>query len=49
MAMKKQYIKPTIQVVKLQQQSIICTSPGSQEALEFPGGGEPIDDEKEVW
>ncbi len=25
---KKDYLKPTMQVVKLQQQSIICSSPG---------------------
>ena len=47
--MKKQYIKPTIQVVNLQHQSILCTSPGDQHTLDLPSGGEPIDDEKEVW
>ena len=47
--MKKQYIKPTIQVVNLQHQSILCTSPGGQDSLDLPSGDDPIDDEKEVW
>ena len=38
--MKKDYIKPSIQVVMLQQQYIICTSPGDldNQNLGMPGG-----------
>jgi len=41
--MKKKYMKPTMMVVKLQQQSIICSSPVSDvngnADLDFGGGG----------
>lgn len=47
--MKKEYIKPTVQVVKLQQQHIICTSPGgyNDRTLDMPGG--QVDDEEDVF
>lgn len=32
---KKLYEKPTMQVVKLQQQSFICTSPGQAEVQNY--------------
>ena len=48
--MKKQYIKPTIQVVRLPHRTkILAGSPGDQHTLDLPSGGDPIDDEKEVW
>ena len=34
---KKDYLRPTMQVVKLQQQSIICSSPGAQVGATMPG------------
>ena len=41
--MKKKYMKPTMMVVTLQQQSIICSSPvsnvDSNADLNFGGGG----------
>ena len=41
--MKKKYMKPTIMVVKLQQQSIICASDvksfNSNADLDYGGGG----------
>ena len=47
--MKKEYIKPAVQVVKLQQQHIICTSPGdyNDRTLGMPGG--QVDNEEEVF
>ena len=48
--MKKQYITPTILVVRLQHRAkILAGSPGDQKSLDLPSGGDPIDDEKEVW
>ncbi|UPS43318.1 hypothetical protein M1D30_06800 [Prevotella sp. E15-22] len=48
--MKKQYITPNIQVVKLQHRTkLLAGSPGDQKSLDLPSGGDPIDDEKEVW
>ena len=36
--MKKEYIKPAVQVVKLQHQGIICTSPGDSSVTSVGGG-----------
>ena len=46
--MKKQYMKPTMRVVKIQQRShILVGSPGSQTSMQMSGG--TIDDEEDVW
>lgn len=47
--MKKQYEKPAMRVVKIQQQSIICASPGGYDgkSVAMPGG--TVDDEEDVW
>ena len=45
--MKKEYLKPTMRVVKLQHQHIICTSPGGyngQSLGTYRGSGEQITD-----
>ena len=50
--MKKLYEKPAMRVVTIQQQHIICTSPGGYEGrgLQMRGGDEyQIDDEEYVW
>ena len=50
--MKKQYMKPSMTVVRLQQQHIICTSPGGYEGLGKPvigGSGNQINNEDLVW
>ena len=40
---KKQYDKPSMKAVVLQQQSIICSSPGSVSNPDpFEGGGDPL-------
>ena len=36
--MKKEYMKPAVQVVKLQHQGIICTSPGGSRVTSVAGG-----------
>jgi len=36
--MKKTYLQPTMQVVTLQQQGIICTSPGDSSVRSVDGG-----------
>lgn len=36
--MKKTYLQPTMQVVTLQQQGIICTSPGGSSVTSVDGG-----------
>jgi len=36
--MRKEYIKPAMQVVKLQHQGIICTSPGGSSVRSVGGG-----------
>ena len=36
--MKKTYLQPTMQVVTLQQQGIICTSPGDSSVTSVDGG-----------
>ena len=42
--MKRQYMKPSMRVVKIQQQRIICTS-----LQMYSGDGNQIDDENDVW
>ena len=49
---KQAYMKPTVRVVTIQQQHIICTSPNgyNQQSLQMHrGSGNQIDDEGEVW
>ena len=46
--MKKVYMKPTMQVVKIQQQHIICSSPGDQTSIPVYDDDEIID-EGAVW
>ena len=46
--MKKQYNKPAMRVVKMQQRHIICTSPGSQSNMQIYSNN-AIDDENAVW
>ena len=45
--MKKQYNKPAMRVVKMQQRHIICTSPGEQASIQV--NDVPITDEQFVW
>jgi hypothetical protein len=50
--MKKQYIKPSMTVVRLQQQHIICQSPGGygdQNINMSSGTDNQISDESFVW
>lgn len=47
--MKRQYEKPTMRVVKIQQQQIICTSPGGYDGQSIGMRGGTIDDEEDVW
>ena len=53
--MKKQYEKPTMRVVEIHQQSIICTSPGAHDELgdniQFARqhGGFDWDDDWDIW
>lgn len=50
--MKKEYMKPSMTVVRLQQQHIICQSPGGYEGRGIPtssGSGNQITDEEFVW
>ena len=46
--MKKVYMKPTMQVVKIQQQHIICSSPGDQTSIPVYDD-DVIIDEGAVW
>jgi len=46
--MKKVYMKPTMQVVKIQQQHIICSSPGDQTSIPVYDD-DVIIDEQFVW
>ena len=48
-AFMKTYIQPSITVVHLQQQHILCTSPGDydSQSLSIPGG--EINNESFVW
>ena len=45
--MKKQYNKPAMRVVKIQQHHIICSSPGGQTNIPMQDG--QITDEQFVW
>ena len=45
--MKKQYNKPSMEVVKIQRQHIICSSPGDQTSIQV--NDDPITDEQFVW
>ena len=45
--MKKEYMKPSMEVVMIQQQHIICSSPGNQNIIPIPDG--QITDEQFVW
>ena len=47
--MKKTYMKPAMQVVKIQQHGIICTSPGGYDSQSLQMRGGAIDDEEDVW
>ena len=50
--MKKEYIKPSMTVVRLQQLHIICQSPGGYDGLGKPvigGSGNQITGEDFVW
>lgn len=48
--MKKAYEKPAMRVVRIQQQHIICTSPGGYggRSVGIQSSG-TIDDEEDVW
>ena len=45
--MKKEYNKPAMRVVKMQQRHIICTSPNSQSNMKMYN--DAINDENAVW
>ena len=48
--MKKQYMKPAMRVVKMQQRHIICTSPGGNDSKSMQiYSNDAIDDENAVW
>lgn len=47
--MKKQYEKPSMRVVRIQQQHIICTSPGGYDGQSLQMRGGTINDEEDVW
>ena len=51
--MKKQYIRPTMRVVKIQQRHIICASPDGYNGqnIKMRGGSQDtqIDNEQNVW
>lgn len=47
--MKRQYEKPAMRVVKIQQHGIICTSPGGYDSQSLQMRGGAIDDEEDVW
>ena len=50
--MKKQYKKPSMEVVMIQQWNMLCSSPGARslsgEGLEMPDGGVLGDDDDDV-
>ena len=48
---KKEYMKPAMRVVKMQQRHIICTSPSgyNNHSMQMYGGDDAIDDENAVW
>ena len=47
--MKKQYQKPTIEVVKIQQQMIICASPNGYDGQTIDMSSGTIGSEEDVW
>lgn len=47
--MKKSYIQPSITVVRLQQQHIICTSPGDYDGQSVGIQSGEINEESAVW
>ena len=47
--MKKEYMKPAMRVVKMQQRHIICTSPGGYSGQSMKMYNDAIDDENAVW
>ena len=48
--MKKEYMKPAMRVVKMQQRHIICTSPGGYNGQSMQiYSSDAIDDENAVW
>ena len=47
--MKRQYEKPTMRVVKIQQQHIICTSPGGYGDRSVGINSTTKIDEEDVW
>ena len=47
--MKTTYIHPEITVVRLQQQHIICTSPGDNDGQSISIQSGSINDESSVW
>ena len=46
--MKKKYMKPQMEVVKIQQTQMLCSSPGSQNSLPYTPN-EEVDNENVVW
>ena len=49
---KQAYMKPTMRVVKIHQQHIICTSPNGLDGRSLQmhsGDGNQINDEEDVW
>ena len=46
--MKKEYMKPAMRVVKMQQRHIICTSPGGYNGQSMKMYNDAIDDENAV-
>ena len=47
--MKTTYIQPEITIVRLQQQHIICTSPGDLDGQSISIQSGSINDESSVW
>ena len=47
--MKKEYMKPTMRVVRIQQQYIICTSPDGYGGRSVQMRSGEINNEEEVW
>ena len=47
--MKKEYNKPAMRVVKMQQRHIICTSPGGNDGKSMQMYNDAINDENAVW
>ena len=47
--MKKEYMKPAMRVVKMQQRHIICTSPNNYSGQNMKMYNDEITDENAVW